>query len=291
LREISGIIARLEECPERENSEIGSIIGLVKSKMYSIQSDVIAIENNADYGECCGAQMIILSETSELKCQNCFRVKIIEGVVFKNDQFFPQDGHKTKHGTYDSMRHYKFWMDHIQGKEAQTFDDDFIERLGKQLDLVQKNRRLITYSQMRAALKSPAMCATRHNDHISLLLKLCGGRPSPVLSHEENAIASFMFSRVMYLYNQLKLPNKKNKPYYPYFIYKILEQILRKSPKLRILNYIHLQSRDTMIKHDGIYKRICESADERDGLIYTATDHCENMLRIEWNITNIPEET
>jgi hypothetical protein len=285
LNEIGNIIYKLESSDNRDVPKVSSIIGLVKCKMYSIQRDIIYISPETNYDMCCGTQMMIISETSEFKCQNCFRIKCIEGVIFKNDQFYPQDGHKTKHGTYDSMRHYKFWIEHIQGKEKQDFSPIFLDKLSNQLSIVQKNKRLITYIQVRAALKSQNIDTPKYNDHVSLLLKLMGGTQCPILSYDENALASLMFSRIMCIYDCLKLPNK-NKPYYPYFIYKILEQILYASPKLLILNYIHLQARSTMIKHDNIYKKICSIAKPDDNLIYKVTNHYENTIQINYLLKN-----
>ena len=65
------------------------------------------------------------------------------------------------------------------------------------------------------------------------------------------------------IYNRIKPDNKPNCPYHPYFIYKIIEQLLKDPSDQRrcseILQSIHLQSRDTLIDNDNIWKPICES--------------------------------
>jgi hypothetical protein len=58
----------------------------------------------------------------------------------------------------------------------------------------------------------------------------------------------------MKLYDMVN-PEGGNKPYYPYFIYKILEEMFKdNAEKSRLLDYIHLQSRETVIKNDKYYQ-------------------------------------
>jgi hypothetical protein len=51
-----------------------------------------------------------------------------------------------------------------------------------------------------------------------------------------------------------------NTPFYPYFIYKIFEYVLFNNPKKlnSLLECIHIQSDDTIGKHDNKWKKICE---------------------------------
>jgi hypothetical protein len=243
-----------------------------------MKNEVFFINNDSQVDICCGMTMTLLDEGCGLICQNCRQVRKINGVVFKNDQL--NDGYKTKHGTYDSMRHYKFWIEHIQGKENQTFDDVFLKKLTVSLAKIQPNKRLITCKQIRIALKDPLVKGTKQNEHVSLLLKLIGGTPCPTLTHDENMLISHVFLRVMCIYDTLNL-DSKNKPYYPYFIYKIIESRFWDSAKLLILNYIHLQGKATTIKNDNIFKKICEKAEPADKLVYRATNHSENLIQID----------
>jgi hypothetical protein len=278
VKKISDLIIKVEKMLPN-NQQNYSRLSIIKCSLFSIKIDGVSFDNYVVADICCDQQMTVLMETSEMICHNCYKVKKLDGVVFKNDQFYPQDGHKTKHGTYDSMRHYKFWIDHIQGKETQVFSEEFLLKLNNLLAVSQPNKKLITYGQVRKALKYSTIKAMRLNDHVSLLLKLIGAQTCPQLSYEENIEVSFMFSRVMCLYKELKLPNK-NKPYYPYFIYKIIEAKFWNSPKLRILNYIHLQAVNTTIKNDNIFKKICEISEPADGLVYKPTDANLSTLRI-----------
>lgn len=226
-----------------------------------------------DYETCtCGTHMIVYQELSELRCPSCGFVRAIVGAVFRDEQFYPQEGQKTKHGGYDTNRHYRFWIDRLQAMEVAAFDDGVIEKIARVIARDNYTRDELNCSLMRKILKDPTVKASKLNDRVPSLVKLFGGQPPPVLTFAENKICAAKFSRVMELYETIN-PDGGNKPYYPYFIYKIIEQMFRNNPeKLRLLDYIHLQSRETVIKNDRYYKQICEIASPEDDLIYTPTD-------------------
>ena len=282
VRELQYLTYYIED--NTASSIIMSDISDIKFKTLSIRNDLTIIDNTIKFGECCGAPMVALNDTSELVCGNCNKIKKIDGILLRDCGEY-----RAKHGSYDSMRHYKFWIDHIQGKDLQTFEGSFLAKLKLHLLRMQPNEKLFTYEQVRDALKHTSIRATKINNYVSLLLRLMGGPPCPILNYEENSLASFRFSRIMCLFVKLKEEriidaDGKKKPYYPYFIYKILEHMLWTSPKLRILNYIYLQSRKTIIKNDCIYKSICAAADPSDGLVYKPTNHTANMAQIDRNL-------
>lgn len=243
----------------------------------------------------CGARMTVKPERSELHCDDCGKIKDIIGAVFRDDQFYPQEGNKTKHGGYDTSRHYRFHIERLQALENKTFDETMLSRIEDVIRKDKYDRRLLNCETMRDILRDPRVtvvkeCSgagttstsitkgTKLNDHAPLLVKLMGGPAPPHLSFQENKLASIRFSKIMHLY-EVVVPSGGNKPYYPYFIFKIFEHMFAgNTQKLRLLDYIHLQSRDTVIKHDKIYEQICAIADPDDGLVYTPTDR--NYFRI-----------
>lgn len=282
IKDINEILSTANKLTTAKKSLISSNICDIQCKILSMRGEVFVIESNSSSDICCGVQMSILSDSSEYLCLNCRKVKKIDGIMLRDQS---QDGFKIKHGSYDSMRHYKFWIEHIQGKENQTFDDAFIKKLSDHLSVIQPNKKLITYKQMRAALKNPKINASNYNEHTSLLIKLIGGTPCPILTYDENLLISHKFLRIMSIYDTLSLPSK-NKPYYPYFIYKIIEAVFWASIKLQMLNYIHLQGKNTTVKNDIIYKKICEKSDPQDNLVYKATTHSSNVYQIERLLRN-----
>ncbi len=222
----------------------------------------------------CGGRMQINPELSERQClsPDCMRVKKIVGAVFRDDQFYPTDGQKTKHGGYDTSRHYRFWMERLQALEPRGYTDEEEARIRACIAVDRISRHDLTCERMRKILKDPSVNATHLNDHAALLVKLCGGRAPPQLTMNEFRTCSVRFNRAMKLY-EIVNTDDGNKPYYPYFIYKILEHMFRNDPeKLRLIDYIHLQSRETVIKNDKYFEQMCELALPEDGLVYTPTD-------------------
>lgn len=218
----------------------------------------------------CGKRMIVVPESSELHCE-CGEIKQIIGAVFRDDQFYTQEGQKSKHNGYDTSRHYKFWMERLQALESKTIEQKDLDNIRYVIERDQYTRKELTCEIMRSILKDPKVSATYLNDHVALLVKTFGGPTPPRLSYKENRLCAIRFNKVMKLYDIVN-PDSGNKPYYPYFIYKILEQMFKNDKKkIKILDSIHLQSRDTVIKNDKYFHQICEISTDR-GLIYTPTD-------------------
>ncbi len=222
----------------------------------------------------CGSRMDVFPELSELHCPNptCGKIREIVGAVFRDDQFYPQDGQKSKHGGYDTSRHYRFWIERIQGTENKTFLQSDLNKIKYVIMRDKYDRMSLTCEIIRTILKDPMVALTALNDHATLLVRTFGGASAPRLSFAENKLISTRFNKAMKLYD-IVVPGGGNKPYYPYFIYKIIECEFKNKPeKLRLLDFIHLQSRETVVKNDKIYAQMCELADKADGLEYRPTD-------------------
>jgi len=249
------------------------IIGKGLRSAYNIEVGIV-LERQI-YEVCkCGSRMDVIPEVSELHCPGCNRVKTIIGAVFRDNQFYPQEGQKAKHGGYDTTRHYRFWIERLQAQENKEFEESCLEKIKYIIKRDGYDRLSLTCEDMREILKDPKVAATTLNEHGPLLVKIFGGVVPPQLNYQENKLANNRFNKVMRLYD-IVVTNRGNKPYYPFFIYKILEFMFKNNPeKLRILDYIHLQSRDTVIKNDKTYERIACLADPDDGIVYSPTDPC-----------------
>lgn len=236
---------------------------ILKIKKDISAADTIHIDieiKKINYEVCkCGDRMIILPNTSELKCENemCGKVRKLYGIVFDDYQFYNQGEPKTKHGDYDFSRHFNFWMDNIQARKDKMFP---LEDMNKIEYIIARDKVTdINCHQMRGVLKESNLA--KYNHAIPLLIKKLTGRSPPQFTLSEMRRVAFRFNKIMeYLY-VIKGPTDGNRPYYPYFIYKIIEQEFEHNQeKLNVLNYIHLQARETIIKNDLLYKSICEMA-------------------------------
>lgn len=215
----------------------------------------------------CGQLYSIEAKNSEYVCNSCGRVEKMVGVIFEDDHFFYQEGQRTKHGKYEPSKHCRFWVDRIQAKEVFDIPSGVLE--GVKRCIIRDNIWLdnVTCPVIRKYLKELRM--TKYNDHIPLIMKKITSREPPQLSDSEIKQIFLYFSRVIQIYSKNKPENKPNCPYHPYFIYKIIEQILPSSERKKgVLSCIHLQSRETLIDNDTIWKKICE---EIPDFVYTPT--------------------
>lgn len=216
----------------------------------------------------CGTKMMQIPEFSEIKCPNeaCGRVKTLIGVQFRDAN--TDENTRAKHGGYDHSRHFKFWFDRLQAREAFTPVQTDLDNINYVINRDGYERTLLSCDDMRKILRDPKVGASRLNDHVVLLLVRCGGRCPPRFTFQEETSLAMAFDRVMSLY-----PDGGNKPYYPGLIGRIVLWRFRDDPeKLRLLNYIHVQSCDTEIKNDRIYKGICEQSDPSDDLKFVPFD-------------------
>jgi hypothetical protein len=114
---------------------------------------------------------------------------------------------------------------------------------------------------------------SKYNEHVPLIRKLITGFTPPQLSEYEMQLIHIYFDKVIRVFDEIKPKNKTNCPYHPYFIYKIIEQIITKKTdkvrKAKILACIHLQSRETLICNDLIWGPICDRISEFE---YIPTD-------------------
>jgi hypothetical protein len=228
-----------------------------------------------DYEICsCGQRMSVDPDNSELVC-GCGNVIRIVGAVFRDEQYYLQEGQRPKHSGYDTSRHYRFWIDRLQAVESKRFEPEEIERIKAAIARRGLQKRELNTLVMRKILKECKL--TGLNNHISLLIKTLGGRAPPLLDHSENLVCSERFNKIIRLYEQVN-PGEGNKPYYPYFIYKIIEGMFPPgNDKLRLLSYIHLQSRETLTKNDKWYREICKNDPDHE-LIYRPTDPSRRLF-------------
>ena len=231
-----------------------------------------------DYDICsCGTKMVIYPEKSELMCQNCGKTITLYGTVFEDTQFYNQEGQRSKHGCYDPSRHCKFWVSRIQAKENMDIPKDIVDAITVCIkrDGIKDCRRLMC-NNIRNYLKE--ISKTEYNDHIPLIKKIIIGSAPPQLTEDELRKLYNLFDKSVNAFELIKPDEKSNTMYYPYIIYKILDNIIPNGVrKKRILECIHLQSRETLIANDNMWEKICKIV---TSLNYKPTDRNEQKIYI-----------
>ena len=231
-----------------------------------------------DYERCeCGMTMTTFLDVSELICEECNLVRRISGTIIREEQLYSADGLKLKNNSYDPTRHYYFWVERIQGIETRNIAEEDYEKLSYAFKRDRVNLKLLTITIMRKYLKDCGL--TTYNVNAVSLIKHFSGISPPRLTYAENRDITAYFNKVLEIYDTLsKSEEKNNRPYYPYFIFKIMEYYFVGSEKLKLLNGIHLQSEQTVAKDDIIWEKICKHNGFELGIPYVNTNYIKYML-------------
>lgn len=254
--EINKILTKLSQLFLKNISQYRKKFKDLQTIQISISTKLINYEycSNCMFKE----KMIVQASISQLKCVNCGVVKMLFGTVFEDSQFYTQEGQKTKHADYDATRHYSFWMEKIQAKNPNPLSDEQNDKLlyclkrdGYTDSLLKK----LTCEKIREYLKETQM--TEFNNFAPSILKDISGITPPQLTNNENKTMELHFNKVMGVYDKM-VKGRVNRPYYPFFIYKLIEYLFKDNPeKLRLLLFIHIQRDPTLTSNDLKWSKIC----------------------------------
>lgn len=234
-----------------------------------------------DYTHCiaCGSNMIVNATRSELKCpeDDCGIVCSLVGTVFDDMQFYSQEGQKAKSGTFNPNRHFRFWWTHIlatepeselavRGETAEKLIADVNNIIGRDKKILQ----LLSVVDIRLILQELAH-SSNLNKNIPLILKKITGVSPPQLNDGIAVRVENIFSKAIEISERIRSDSRVNRNYYPYYIYKILDQLLEPDDvkQRRILCYIYMQSQDTVEADDREWEQVCMHLPEID---YVPTD-------------------
>lgn len=268
------------------NLEIRPHINNIKSIFSNYENSTIT--RNMSKAACtkctvCDREMKIVANLSEIICIYCGITENLYGTVFEDEQFYYQEGQRSKHGSYDPSKHCRFWIERIQARESKEIPESVINAIKNCISNNNiRNKEDVTCKEIRKYLSQTRNSA--YNEHIPLIRKMIIGESPAQLTDQELQLITIYFDKVIRIYDDIKPADKINVPYHPYLIYKIIEHILKnKKPQdfqnskkrvTSILSCIHLQSRETLIENDKTWKHICNYIDEIE---YKPTDRNEQI--------------
>jgi len=282
---VNNIVQSVKNIPinniKRRDQNLESILALIEDYFQSDNgTSSITVQ---DYMNCsdCNYEMSVNSDRSELFCPLCGVIQELLGTVFDDTQFYNQEGQKTKSGTFNPNRHFKFWMMHILAQEPEEeignkndpsdiFGQKLIKKLSNIIHREKKILMLINVYDMRKMLKS--IGRTDLNKNIPLILKKLTGVGPPHPPIEYCRKVEKIFSMAIEIREQVRGADRTNRNYYPFYIYKIFEDTIPKTDieSRRILYYIYLQGETTLRKNDAEWKLICDKMP--DGIKFVDTD-------------------
>ena len=253
-------------CDQKIQLEINDCIKKYNSKTIELEY------KDTSYAICkCSIKMDIDTNSSSLICKSCGYIKELYGTSFTDDSCLA-DNSKQKYGNYDPSKHCRFWVDRIQAKENTEIDPAVINSIKSCIKRDKNlNKNNISCANIRKYLFETKY--SKYNDHIPLIRRIITGVTPPQLTDINLHLIHIYFDKVIHIFENTKHNTKTNCPYHPYFIYKIIEQIMNKESQRKekndILSCIHLQSRETLIQNDIIWKYICDKIPE---FTYIPTD-------------------
>ncbi|NBP85422.1 MAG: hypothetical protein EBU54_09640 [Mycobacteriaceae bacterium] len=233
------------------------------------------------------ADMAVDAGRSELRCcdAECGTIRELVGTVFDDSQFYSQEGQKAKSGTFNPNRHFQFWWAHILAREPEEEigdksdpDNLYGEKLLLDLRAVvvrdRKVLRLLTVNDVRAMLREAGR--TDLNKNVPLVLKKLTGVGPPQIADAMAVRVENLFTKAIEIGERVRRPGRVNRNYYPYYIYKILDQLLAEDDfeNRRVLYYIYVQSKETVEADDADWEQICIELAE---ITYVPTDRTKAL--------------
>lgn len=224
----------------------------------------------------CPAPMEADPGRSVLVCRSCGALRGLVGTVFDDTQFYSQEGQKAKSGNFNPNRHFLHWWTRVFALEDEAelgdphdpenlYGEKVLAGLRRLVDRDRKLLRLLTVAEVRAMLRE--LNLTRLNENVALLLKKLTGVGPPLPDPAVARRAENLFQKAIAAKD--KVCSAGNRKYYPFYIFKILDQILLEPESRRVLYYIHVQEPETIKAHDREWALICDEVPE---LEFRATD-------------------
>lgn len=236
----------------------------------------------------CNDKMCIWSELSELQCNSCSYVETLQGVIFDDNQIFGQQVMISRTKKYDPNAHCAKWLDSLLAQEDSIIPEHVIEKIEHlAVQEYTRNNRVrsmvnMKCSEIRNWLKRFGYSAYYNN--APKIRKIITSRHGesvvpPELTSKEKEKILIEYQLTMNAFNEvvrdeqvLRLLGKnkiRNKLYNPFILWQIINHVLSGDPRLtRLLETIHLQSQNTLVKNDIIWRKICEIRN----IPYYATD-------------------
>lgn len=228
----------------------------------------------------CGAVMTLNQHTSEYICDTgCGQIIPIQGTLFEDAQIYTQNQlvimSKTK--KHDPNDHLSKWIDKIIARDDFIFPEEVITKINNLIvkEYTRGDRlrpmRNIQCDKFRELLKQCKYID--YYDHVPLLRKIITGMHGPeVVPPEmteeeiqeiliESSVSMHEFEIVVKdpeILRRMRKEKVKNRFYYPYILWQIINLKIRDKRNPKILECIHLQRDETLKRNDIVWKRICE---------------------------------
>jgi len=225
----------------------------------------------------CGNVLSVRSRADDsMVCDKCGRIDMSRvgggrgGVSPCGDDLRAEVMMSRRAGSHH-LRHLKSWMDRLQAIENYDIRGGELDRVRQSMLREFGAIVRISWCAVRCVdvARHIALCGLSHlNKHVPKVVKALGGRAPPIFTYDAVQIIIVDFEHIMEIYPKL-VSGPGNKPYYPFFISKIVRmRFAGNAELLRITQYITQQGYDTVKKNDHIFEQICKLAPAHYALKY-----------------------
>ena len=209
----------------------------------------------------CGTKTTVDPVDIILKCSICGYVIGAETQMQIDEYKINETNTSSKPGIFAPIDHFYAWIGHTTATESCIELAKLSESNIKLIEYGARNKRqnilYLTELDVRCVLKSYGL--SKYNKHIPYLMKRISNIGPPIIPASIVKRSGALFIQVLGIMR--KVLKKTNNKSYLYYIYKFFEHLLatpEHQDKLRILYYIHLQSKETLEKRDHEWKIVCK---------------------------------
>ena len=220
-----------------------------------LKEDITQFENNLNEdlllnrNKCphCKIEMATLNNKATVECPKCGLADT--KLLMKDYHKFTNSYQEPSKQTFDHEKHFATWINNILG--INTPREDLLRTLRHYIK--KNNISTVSVESLRLILKR--LKKAKYYKYTSYFYKQLTGIEMPFIPRDTISRAKWYFNKFYNAREKLVVEGKlpKNNPQYPYLVYKIFDLILddeADEEKRRILQFIHLPSKSTLLKRN-----------------------------------------
>jgi uncharacterized Zn finger protein (UPF0148 family) len=210
------------------------------------------LKKMAEHCSTCNMPREELTAEGILVCPKCGSEEY--SLVVSDSPSFRDPPKERNNYAYKKMNHLNEILNQFQAKESTKIPDEVMNEVICEI----KKRRIdniasLTEQDIRDILKK--LERNRYYEHATHILSRLNGNPPPTITAEIEEKIRAMFQEIQAPFLLYCPDDRRNFLSYAYIIYKFLELLELDEYKV---HFTLLKSRDRLISHDQIWKKICE---------------------------------
>lgn len=209
-------------------------------------------EKVTEYCETCKIARDELSDEGILVCPKCGSEEFM--MVVSDFPSFRDPPKERNNYAYKKINHLNEILNQFQAKESTIIPDEVMNEVVYEI----KKRRIqnvaeLTETGMREILKK--LGRSKYYEHATHILSRLNGNPPPIITPENEEKIRTMFQEIQAPFLLYCPDDRTNFLSYSYILYKFFELLELDEYKVY---FPLLKSRDRLISHDFIWKKICD---------------------------------